>query len=183
MYNNPSGDITKVTLGPGTLYLGAVGSTPAVDVGYVKGEAVITIERKQVEIRQGSPQTIIDALVSEENAMIEFTGIEWNLDNLTWVLADGVTSVSGAVDTLKVGGKPVTSKRALRFQHIAANGSTVTFDMWKCIGEGQISIKANPDNLHEFPYKFKAIDPGTTDWAGASLTDGQKLVRIQRTRV
>lgn len=178
MYNNPSGSITKVSIGPGILLIGPVGSTPSVDMGYVKGDMTLTIDRQQEEIRQGSPQTIVAAMAKSEDVMVEFTGIEWNLDNLFRLLGDGATSATNPNDFLKFGGTPNVTAYALRFQHKMANGSTLTFDLWKCIGDGTIAIKAGADSNHEVPYKFKAIDPGATDWAGAALTDGQKLARI-----
>lgn len=183
MYNLPTGDITQVSLGPGILYLGAAGSTPSTDIGYVKGGGTLTIERKQTEIRQGSPQTIVDALVNEENVMLELNGIQWNLDAMLRVLGDGATSVSGADRILKIGGTPGVSKFALRFQHRMADGGTCTTDLWKCIGEGTVAIKINENDVHEVPYKFKAIYPGTTDWGGATLTNGQQLIKIARTAV
>ena len=182
MYNNPSGTIGQVTLGPGVIYLGSSGSTPSVDVGYVRGSATLNFKREQVEIRQGSPQTIVDALASAEDVMIEFTGIEWDMDNLLHVLGDGATSVSGAQEILKMGGTPANAKKALRYVHRMSDGGTLEVDIWKCIGEGTFEASINPDDLHEIKYKFKAIDPGSTDWAGASLTDGQKLVKVIRTR-
>lgn len=183
MYNLPSGDITQVSVGPGRLLLGTAGATPSTDVGYVKGAATLTIERKQSEVRQGSPQTIVDAFAVEENVMLEITGIQWNLDALQRVVGDGATSVSGADTILKVGGTPAVAKMALRFQHVMPNGGTVTVDIWKAIGEGNIAVAVNPDDQHEMPYKFKAIYPGTTDWGGATLANGQQLVKISRTAV
>jgi hypothetical protein len=182
MYNNPSGDANQITLGPGKIYLGATGATPATEVGYVKGNAVINLERTQTEVRQGSPQTLIKGLANREDAMIEFTGIQWNLDNIMHMLGDGATSVTDPSDFLKFGGTPTVNERALRFEHRAADGSTIFVDFWKCIPDGVMAININAEDTHEIPYKFKAIDPGATDWAGAALTDGQKLVRITRVR-
>lgn len=183
MYNNPSGSITKVSIGPGILLIGPVGATPTIDMGYVKGEMTLTIDRQQEEIRQGSPQTIVAAMAKSEDVMVEFTGIEWNLDNLLRTLGDGATSVTSPNDFLRFGGTPNVTAYALRFQHKMANGGTLSFDLWKAIGDGTIAIKVGNDSNHEVPYKFKAIDPGTTDWAGAALTDGQKLARLTWTRV
>lgn len=182
MYNNPSGDVNKISLGPGIVYIGTTGSTPTIDVGYVKGEATLTFERSQTEIRQGSPQTIVDALVNSENVMIEFSGIEWNLDNLLYALGDGATSVSGATDIYKVGGKPVVQKRSLMFFHKMADGSSLFVDLWKAVPEGVITSKVSPTDPHEQAYKWKAMDPGNTDWAGGTLSDGQRLVRVRRIR-
>jgi len=182
MYNNPSGTSGQISIGPGIVYLGAAGSNPSIDVGYVRGSATLMFTREQVEIRQGSPQTIIDALVGAEDVTLEFTCIQWSLDAMLHVLGARATSVSGANDILKIGGTPAVTKKALRFVHKMADGGTLDVSLWKCIGEGVIEAAINPDDIHELQYKFKAVDPGTTDWAGAALTDGQKLAKVVRTR-
>lgn len=179
MFNNPSGNASQITLGPGVLLIGPTGATPTTDMGYVKGGMTLTIERTQTEIRQGSPQTIIAALVNKEDVMIEFKGIQWNTDNIHFMLGDGATSFSNPTDTLKFGGRPNTNAKALTFQHRMADGSTMFVDLWKCIPDGSMAIAINEDDTHEFPYKFKAIYAGTTDWAGAALTDGSNLARIR----
>ena len=179
MYNNPSGNAGQITVGPGQLLIGAVGSTPATDMGYVKGGMTLTIDRVKTEIRQGSPQTIISALVNQEDVMIEFKGIQWNLDNLLFMLGDGATSATNPNDFLKFGGRPNITNKAFIFQHRMADGSTLFVDMWKCIPDGALSVAINEDDTHEVSYKFKAIYAGTTDWAGATLADGQALARIR----
>lgn len=184
MYNNPSGDFTRVSLGPGRVYIGATGSTPSVEIGYVKGNATLSFKRDQVLVRQGSPQTVVDALAKAEDVMLEVTGIEWNLDNLAYAIGDGVTSVSGAQEIFQLGGKPLFTKRALRFVHIAADGSTIDLHMYRVIGQGEVAIAVNADDTHELPFKFMATDPGTAnDWAGVALTDGKKLCKLIRTKV
>ena len=182
MYNNPSGNASQISVGPGILLVGATGGTPLTDMGYVKGGVTISVERSQTEIRQGSPQTIIAALVNKEDVMVEFKGIQWNLDNIQFMLGDGTTSLSNPTDILKVGGRPNVNAKAFIFQHRMADGSTLFVDLWKCIPDGSMAIAVNEDDTHELPFKFKAIYAGTTDWAGASLTDGQALCRIRLMR-
>ena len=182
MYNNPSGNASQITLGPGILLVGPTGATPTTDMGYVKGGMTLTIERAQTEIRQGSPQTIIAALANKEDVMIEFKGIQWNLDNVAFMLGDGATSFSNPTDTLKFGGRPNVNAKAFIFQHRMADGSTLFVDLWKCVPDGSMAISINEDDTHELPFKFKAIAAGTTDWASASLSDGQALCRIRLIR-
>lgn len=182
MYNNPSGNTGQISIGPGRIYIGAAGATPSTDMGYVKGSMTINLEREAVEIRQGSPQIIVEQLVSREDAMIEFTGIQWNLDNVLLMLGDGATSASDPDDILKVGGRPASNAKAIRFEHRMADGGTLVFDIWKAKPEGVQQITINEGDVHELPYKFKAMYPGTTDWGGASLSAGQELFRIIRTK-
>lgn len=179
MYNNPGGNASQITVGPGQLFIGAVGATPLTDMGYVKGGMTINIERAQTEVRQGSPQTIIAALTNKEDVMIEFKGIQWNMDNLLFMLGDGATSAVNPTDFLKFGGRPNVLAKALMFQHRMADGSTLFVDLWKCVPEGSSAIAINEDDTHEVPFKFKAIYAGTTDWAGAALADGTNLARIR----
>lgn len=182
MYNQPAYDTTRFSIGPGIIYIGPTGTTPTVDVGGVTGDAILTIERNEVEIRQGSPQTLVGKLVKQEDVSIEFTGIEWNLDRLAQVLMDGTTSLSGAIEKIKVGGRPTSTPWAIRFVHKEADGGTVEVDLWKVLGDSKLAIKIGQDKLHEFPYKFWCMDPGSTDWSGAALSDGQKLVQVLRTK-
>lgn len=182
MYNNPSGDTGKITVGPGILLVGPTGSTPSTDMGYVKGGMTITFDRAKTDIRQGSPQTIVHSLAHQEDVMIEFHGIEWNLDNLLLMLGDGATSVSSPNDILKSGGRPTVNPKAFIFQHKMADGSTLFVDLYKCIPDGAITANVNVDSEHEIDFKVKAMYAGTTDWAGATLTDGQALFRIRRMR-
>ena len=183
MYNKPTGTASKYSIGPGRVFLGPVGATPSVDVGYVKDDFTITLTRTKVDVRQGSPQILIDQLASAEDMMIEFKGIEWNLDAIARLCGAGATSVSGADLVYKLGGSPGFSQMALMYQHRMADGGTMSLDFWKVIGEGQVVISAKAADLHDVQYKFNVMDGGSTDWAGASLVDGQGLIRVRHTRV
>lgn len=180
-YNKPSGNANQISLGPGILYLGPTGATPTVDVGYVTGEATITFKREITEIRQGAPQTIIHALAHQEDVMIEFKGIEWDMDAIAKALADGTTSLSAPNENLAIGSAPDVNAVALQFVHKMADGGTLTLNVWKAFGSGEIKAALNLDKPHELPMKFTAMDPGATDWGGTSLVNGAKLVKLIRT--
>lgn len=182
MYNNPSGNASQISVGPGILLVGPVGSTPTVDMGYIKGGITINLERTQTEVRQGSPQTIIAAFANKEDVMIEFKGIQWNLDNIQFMLGDGATSLSNPTDILKFGGRPNVNAKAFQFQHRMADGSTLFVDLWKCVPDSKMAIAVGEDDTHELPFKFKAIYAGTTGWDGVALADGQALARIRLMR-
>ena len=181
MFNKPTGDIAEISLGPGVISIGAVGATPTIDVGHVKGGMTLTIDRAMVDIRAGSPQTLIKRLSAQEDAMIEFTGIQWDLDNLARVLGDGQTSISGGSEVMEIGGRPNGTEISLKFVHKMADGGTIEMDVYKAIGDGIIAVAVNEADTHEMPYKFMAMDPGETGWDGAALTDGKKLVKFLRT--
>ena len=56
-YNVPSGDTAKLSFGPGTIYLGPLGATPDVDVGYVKGDAELSVVRTLLEVQRKSSES------------------------------------------------------------------------------------------------------------------------------
>jgi len=180
MRNKPDGTISEVSIGPGKLLIGPAGATPTVDVGYVRGSATVTVERNNVQIRQGSPQNLIKMLASSEDFMLEIIGIQWNLDNLAHVLGDGQTSLVDPDKILEFGGRPTNTEVALQYVHILPDGSTLTLNVWSANGEGALAAAINPDDLHEFPLKFNAIDVAS-DWAGNALTNGKTLAKIIHT--
>lgn len=182
MYNQPVYTTDRFTVGPATILIGPAGTTPTVDVGALKGKATLTIERSEVEIRQGSPQTLVAKLCKQEDVSFEFSGIEWNMDRLAQVIMDGTTSLVSAQEILKVGGRPNAQAWAIRVIHKMADGGTVEIDMWKVLGDSKFTAILNEADTHDLQYKFWCMDPGSTDWAGAALTDGQKLVKISRTK-
>lgn len=178
--NKPSGDLGQVSIGPGILYLGPVGSTPTVDVGYVKGDATLTFKRETVDVRAGSPQIIVDRFASQEDCMFEFNGIEWDMDLLAKALGDGTTGLSDPNETLAFGGAPDFNKLAVRFVHEMPDGGCLILNMWKGVPSGEIAAALKVDEEHEFPMKFEAMDPGATDWGGNALANGQQLAQLVR---
>src|SRR5262245_41469480 len=104
MANVPAYDTSRISFGPGILYLGPVGSTPTIDVGAVKGDFSLEIKRTPLEVKQGSPQSLIIEYVVDEAVTFKGTGIEWNLDRLADILGAGVTTISGPVTSIAFGG-------------------------------------------------------------------------------
>jgi len=176
-YNIPSGETTRLSFGPGVLYLGASGTTPSVDVGYARG-ATMTITRDVIELWQGSPQELIKRYSNKETVKFAINGLEWNVDNLSYALGGGETASAGGVDTIEGGGDPNMSEVALMYQHITPEGYTITAYLWKAAGDGQVAIEFG-DDLHEFGYNFTAL-LATTNWAGESLAVKKKLYKVVR---
>lgn len=181
-FNVPSGDTAKLSFGPGRIYLGPLGSTPSVEVGYVKGDAELSIARTLLEVFAGSPQSIVQQYAIKEEVEIKFTGIEWNLDNIAYALGAGVTSVSGADDILEFGGDMDVSNRALRFVHILPDGGTVDVHLFKVQGSGELAIAIKESDMHELPMTFKAVE-ATQDFQGATPAENKKKFKIVRTRI
>lgn len=180
-YNMPSGTKKKLSFGPGRLFIGPEGTTPTTEVGYVKGNSVLSFKRTKLEVFQGSPQVLIEQFATKEEVSLKVTGIEWNLNALAFALAAGETSVSGANEVLDFGGDMSVAHKALRFVHIQPDGSTIDIHMFNVEGTGEIDVTFNETDLHEMPYEFKGIE-GTTGFDGAALAEKKKLVKIIRTQ-
>jgi hypothetical protein len=182
-YNVPTYDTSRFSFGPGILYMGAPGSTPLVEVGAVKGNAELTVDRKILEVKQGSPQTLIQQYAIEESMVLKVTGIEWNFDNLAYALGAGVTAgIGGLTETFEFGGDMTVNNRALRFVHRTPDGSTVDLHVFKAQGAGKISVNFKESDTHEFPFEFHALI-GTTDFTNQALASNKKLFKITRIKV
>lgn len=181
MANVPAYDSTKFSFGPGIIYLGALGTTPLIDVGAVKGDAEFSAKRTPLEVFQGSPQSLVKQYFIKEEVQIKFTGIEWNFDALAYAMGAGITTATGPVSSLEFGGSVTVTERALRFLHIMPDGSTLDLHLFRAQGAGEVAMSLKETDIHEFPYTFKALE-GTTDFAGAALAANKKLFKIIRTK-
>lgn len=181
-YNVPSYDTTRFSFGPGILYMGVAGTTPLVDIGAVKGDAELSIQRNVLEMKQGSPQTLVKKFAVEENVSLKVTGVEWDLDNISYALGAGTTSISGANEILEFGGDLTFSQRALRYVHIAPDGSTIDLQIFLAEGSGEMAIAYKETDFHEFPYTFNALE-ASVNFSNQALATNKKKFKIIRTRV
>lgn len=162
--------------------MGAPATTPLVDVGAIKGGVEVTIERAQLEVKQGSPQVLVEQYVTEEKVNIKLSGIEWDFDNLAYALGAGVTAgIGGVSETFEFGGNMAMTNRALRFVHRTPDGGTIDLQMFKAQGSGKIMVNYNEAEMHEFAYEFKALE-GSTDFTNQALAANKKLIKIIRTK-
>jgi hypothetical protein len=181
-YNVPNYDTKRFSFGPGVLYMGAPGTTPLVDIGAVKGNAEFSVERTLLKVEQGSPKSLVQEYVTKEEVKLKVTGIEWNFDNLSYLLGAGATTgIGGVTETFEFGGAMTVNNRALRFVHRTPDGSTIDIHVFAAQGAGKIAIPFNEDNMHEFPFEFQALE-GTTDFTGQALAASKKLFKITRTK-
>jgi len=181
-YNVPTYDTTRFSFGPGILYMGVPGATPLVDVGQVKGSSEFSVERTILQVESGSPKSLIAQYVTKEQVKLKVTGIEWDLDNIAYVLGAGTTGLTGANETLEFGGNMSMTNRALRFVHRAPDGSTIDLHIFNAQGQGKIAISFKEDDVHEFPFEFQALE-GTSDFGNAALAANKKLFKIIRTKI
>lgn len=179
-YNVPVYTAKRFSFGPGVLYMGTAGSTPLVDIGAVKGDAEITIKRTALEMKQGSPQSLVKKYAVEEEVSLKVTGVEWNLTNIAYALGAGVTSQSGAQEIMEFGGDMDFSNRALRFIHIQPDGSTIDLHIFSSEGAGELAVAMKETDFHEFPFKFNVLE-GSVDFTNAALAAKKKKFKIIRT--
>lgn len=181
-YNVPSYDTARFSFGPGVLYMGVQGTTPLVDIGAVRGDAQITVERTMLEMFQGSPQSLVKKYAVKEDVRLKLTGVEWNVNNLSYALGAGVTSAAGAQEIFEFGGDTAVSNRALRYVHRTPDGGTVDCHFFAMEGAGKLEIAIKQDDFHEFPMEFSALE-GTVDFTNAALATNKKKFKIIRTKV
>ena len=181
-YNVGSYDTTRCSFGPGILYMGVPGTTPLVDIGAVRGDAELNIERTKLELYQGSPQSLVKQYVVKEEVGLKVTGVEWDLDNIAYALGAGVTSgIGGVTETFEFGGDMDVNNRALRYIHRTPDGGTVDVHIFKAEGGGKLAISFKETDFHEFPFEFRAVE-GTSSFTGSVLADLKKKFKIIRTK-
>ena len=181
-YNVPSYDTTRFSFGPGVLYMGAQGTTPLIDIGAVKGDAELSVERTMLEMFQGSPQSLVKKFAVKEDVKLKVTGVEWDLDNLAYGLGAGVTSVSGAQEIFEFGGDTAVNNRAFRFVHRLPDGGTVDIHLFAAEGAGKLAVAMKETDFHEFPFEFSCLE-GTVDFTNTSLATNKKKFKIIKTKV
>ena len=181
-YNVPSYETARFSFGPGVLYMGVQGTTPLIDIGAVRGDAEVTVERTMLEMYQGSPQSLVKKYAVKEDVILKVTGVEWDLDNIAYGLGAGVTSVSGANEIFEFGGDTAVNNRALRYIHRTPDGGTVDMHFFAAEGAGKLAIAIKQDDFHEFPFEFSMLE-GTVDFSNVALGTSKKKFKIIRTKI
>lgn len=181
-YNVPTYNTSRFSFGPGIVYIGLPGTTPLTEIGAVKGDAELLIQRVALEVKAGSPQSLIKSYAVEENVGLKFTGIEWNLNNLAFALGAGATSLVGAAEVFKFGGDIDKTSYAVRFVHRTPDGGTIDIHLFDGEGAADLAIALKETDIHEFPFEFKALE-GQTDFEGSALASNEKKIKIVRTPI
>ena len=180
-YNVPSYTTSRLSFGPGILYIGPVGSTPSVDIGAVKGDAELTVKRTMLDVFAGSPLSLIKKYAVKEDISIKVTGCEWNMNNLMFLLSAGVTTIAGVTETFEFGGDADTDPYAARYVHRQPDGSTIDIQLFTVFGKGELAAAFKEKELHEFPLEFQAVE-GTVDFSNVALASLKKKFKIVRTK-
>jgi hypothetical protein len=170
---------SKMSFGPGILYLGAAGTTPTVDIGHIKEDGLeIEVQQELGDIMGGNPLQTIMRFVKAQNVFVRAPGGEWNMTNLAYALGTGVTSVSAGHEIMNFGGKPCTHEVAIQMQHRKCTAvHTLYANIWKATTEtGGLSIAFGQEQ-HSFAMGWKALR-ATTNWAGAALANDSELMQL-----
>tara|TARA_R110000824_G_scaffold344465_1_gene531072 strand:+ start:129 stop:620 length:492 start_codon:yes stop_codon:yes gene_type:complete len=160
--------------------MGATGTTPSTDVGYISEDGVtIEVSSERRDIMQGNPKLIEYTFSQTQGVMVNFTSIEWDFENFAKMLGAGATTVSASASTLAFGGDPLVSGVAIHIEHqMAVTGQTMNVYVWKAVSEGGLSAPMGADE-HSFEASFKA-QRSATSWGGDALEYRQQLVKFVR---
>ncbi len=182
MANVPTFDADNISLGPGILFIGLLGTTPILDVGAIAEDGMtLNVTREFLEVFQGSPKTRIKQFVITETVEVEVQSLEWNLLNLPFALGAGVTSSSGTEDVYSMGGDADTSEVAIRIEHTLPSGNTISIFIWRAQTQGEWELNLAQDELQQFPFAFRALE-ATVSWDQVDLPAKSNLIRIVRTK-
>ncbi len=177
-FNVPTYDTANISVGPGVLFLGTAGNTPATDIGAVRdGELAIT--REKLDITQGWPAQLIVRYAPAETVTLTVTGIEWHFANLAKALGAGVAAGSGAGTSFEFGGDINFTNVTVMYRHRLAAGGTVDIKLWTANGSGELTTAFGGGDVHEFPYVMTALNT-TLDWASNTLGENSALMKIER---
>jgi hypothetical protein len=183
-YNLPNYDVDSITLGQCIVYMDPYraptlsGVTPSTDVGAID-EATISISRELLDLKQGTPQLLVQQWAVGETGQLKLKGWEWNINNFYKVFAAGATSVSGHEESFLFGGDYTVQPVQVRLQHKTPNGATIFLDFWRCTGSGSLEFQFNPKDFNKFDYTFN-LWRGLTNWTNEALAVGTRLFRYTR---
>lgn len=177
--NRPSVQKTNITAGPAVVYLGAAGSTPLVDIGWIKPDQAVQYEYQisEEEVRAGNPSLREFGLQIANDVEVTIPCGEWNLDLLMRALGSASTSTIGTATALQFGGEPEIDQVALLIEHrMAKAANTLQVCIWLAEPVGNLML-AFTEAVHTRTMKFKACR-ASTNWAGGALASGEELVRL-----
>ena len=174
-----AGNSKRVSFGSGLLRVRAYDSTTptsADDAGYGRGGS-LNVTREKVDLRLGTPRTLVIRYAVQENVTLQFNSVEWSIPNIANTLGAGVQSGSATDKTMLFGGDTMFNEVSVTFIHQMAAGGTVTLDLWRCQGVGEIAVNTT-DDIHEIPYNFEAL-VATSDWTNALVNSKGSLFRMR----
>ena len=172
--NVPAYNTDNLSFGPGIVYIGASGTTPATDVGLVASGAQLQVTGSNIDVRAGSPQVLVKRFRQVSDVTFSFTSQEWNYENLRRALGAGTTTST----TYDYGADPLYTEFAIQFVHRMPSGTTQYLRLWSVVPDGELTINFG-DDLAEFPQAFTCLAV-SADWAGNTLSGGYKYFRVKK---
>lgn len=178
-------DKKSISLGIGTIEFGDITNDifgAYTDVGAVKSEVSIAIEREVLDFESGRPLVTILQEVIREKVMLKATLAEVNLATIKMALGQGNVG-SGSVPTfldgsstalrgtlqpgktavqsgsiLKFGGVATHAYIGIRFTHVKADGNRHIFEGYKASPSGSLTLpfKETDWNLYEINFRMLA---------------------------
>jgi hypothetical protein len=183
-YNIPNYDVDSITLGQCVVYMDSYraptpeGVTPRTDVGAID-EATISINREFLDLKQGTPQILVQQWAIGETGKLSFKGWEWNVNNFSKVFAAGTTSGVNDTETFELGGDYIVKPVQIRLMHMTPTGATIYLDFWRCTGSGSLEFHFNPTDFNKFDYDFN-LWRGLSNWTADTLAVGTRLFKYTR---
>lgn len=185
-FNMPVYDADQLSFGPGVVYIAAQGTTPTDDVGAVDVGMAITHSVEALDALQGSPRTLVASFRASESVTFAFTGLEWNLANLTKYLGAGLYD-EGPDETYGFGGNLRFTEVSLKLRHqMPPNvgktvGDCIEIKIWRAKSVGDMAMTF-AEGLHTFPVSFTALD-ASNEWGNPlcrALSDGERYYQMTR---
>lgn len=174
-------DTNRIPVGGARIFIGVIGATPTTDVGAFDTDGGVTMRMMRTGgvIRQGFPSLPILHYVSQEDVEVEFSGLEYNPEQMRFAMGAGITSYSATEETYAFGGDPSVTTCAIHVRHEMLSGMTLNGYIWKARGQSdtvEVNLGMNPST---FPYKYQALH-SATDWNGTSLNAKAQLMKWVR---
>lgn len=169
----------RTSFGPAVIAMDASGATPTSNVGFIGDDGVqIEFNSSMADIRQGNPKLPFFSFIQAQDFFLRWSSIEWSANRLAYALGVGVTSISASNEIVAWGGAPCPSSVALLAQHRKCTAAhTVNVRVWTAVPENATIQTQMGDDVHAFPFAFKALRTAT-NWAGASLASDSQLVQV-----
>ena len=183
-WNISTYDTSKISFGPGVLFIAPLGTTPsdnsAYDIGAVTSGAELSITREMLDVQQGNPKQLIKRWVTAESVQLTVNGLEIDTNKLAKSLGAGVTTTAGTLDTLLFGSDVNAQEYSVSFRHQMPSGTTVYIDLWKAQPSGEMTMTFGDEPV-QVPYVFVAQD-SANEWGSTSNAATNSKGRLLRIR-
>lgn len=173
----------KILFGSATVFLGAAGFTPVVDVGPLTDAGLaIEVTREQKHLRAGTPKSIVKSFTTQSDCVMTFAALEFDMSRLDLSLGGGTYATNVSMgdtvgETYVFGPSACGSEVSVMAENEdSCNGRIFRFKLWKAISVGGLSLALNEEA--PVAYEFQGV-PVSEDWDLNALPSGKDLFRIE----